>query len=112
MLFQRGRVTLSQLLATPIVPRGQAPPTQATTTYATPPTPPVTAVTVTPTHETRAGKKRPRGSSSDQPLTVPDFEISPLDLGDTYVDAMGALAYMKAFMVDEEVLPATNRVRP
>ena len=109
MLFQRGRVTLSQLLATPIVPRGQAPPNQATTTYATPL---VTAVTVTPTHETRAGKKRPRGSSSDQPLTVPDFENSLPDLGDTHVDAIGALAYIKAFMVDEEVLPATNRVRP
>ena len=45
-------------------------------------------------------------------MTILDSENSPLDLGDTHVDAMGAPAFIKAFMVDEEALPAMDRVRP
>ncbi|XP_050281719.1 putative disease resistance RPP13-like protein 1 [Quercus robur] len=73
------------------------------------PHPDVNAVTTAPTRETRSRHKQPRGSSSEQPLTILDFENSPPNLGDTHVDAMGAPAYIKAFMVDGEALPATNR---
>ena len=102
-------MTLSQLLDTPIMPRGQAPPTQATTTSASPP---IIAVTATPTCETKAGQKCPKGSSSNQPFTVPDSENSPPDLGDTQVDAMSASTYIKAFMVDGKALPTSDRVKP
>ena len=68
-------------------------------------------VTTTPAYETKAARKRPRGSSSDQLLTVPDSENSPPDLGDAHIDAMSALAYIKAFMVDGEALPTMDKVR-
>lgn len=112
MTLQRGRVTLARLLGTFIVPQGQTSPTQAAITSTTPLTPSVTVVTTTFTYETRAGRKRPRGSSSDQPLTVPDSKNSPPNLGDAHIDATSAPAYIKAFMVDGEALPATDRVRP
>ena len=61
---------------------------------------------------TRAGLKRLRGSNSEQLQTIPDSKSSPPDLGDTHVEVMDAPAYIKAFMVDGEVLPAIDRVRP
>nr|POE88894.1 hypothetical protein CFP56_47447 [Quercus suber] len=91
------------------MPRGQAPPTQTAIASATPPTPPITKVTATPARETRAGHKCLRGSCFNQPLMVPNFENSPPYLGDTYVNATGALAYIKAFIVDGEALPAMER---
>lgn len=45
-------------------------------------------------------------------MTIHDLKNSPPNLGDTYVNVMGALAYVKAFMVDGEVLPATDKVEP
>lgn len=111
MPLQRGRVTLAQILGTPARPQGQTPPRAATTT--TPhPTPPVVTTTTAPAHEARAGRKCLRGLSFEQLITIPDFENSPPNLGDSQVDAMGAPASIKAFMVDEEALPTTNRVRP
>ena len=111
MPLQRGRVTLAQILGTPIRPQGQTPP-QVATTSTHPPAPLVVTATTTPTREIRAGHKRPRGLSSEQPLTIPDSENSPLDLGDSQVDATGAPAYIKTFMVDGEALPVTDKVRP
>ena len=63
-------------------------------------------------NEAIAGYKRQRGSSSEQPLTIPNFHNSPPNLGDTHIDATSALAYIKAFIVDKEALPAMNKVRP
>lgn len=45
-------------------------------------------------------------------MTIPDSGNSPPDLGDTHIDVLGAPTYIKTFMVDREVLPATDRVRP
>lgn len=69
-------------------------------------------MTTTPTQENRAGRKRPRGVSSSQPVTVLDLENSPPDLGDAPTNPVRALAYIKAFIVDGEPLPATDKVRP
>ncbi|KAL0004679.1 hypothetical protein SO802_012240, partial [Lithocarpus litseifolius] len=85
---------------TPTVPRCQTPPNQTAITSAIPLDPLVTALIATPIHETRAGRKRPRGLNSDQPLTVPDSEKSPPDLGDTHVDDTDSSTYIEAFMVD------------
>lgn len=84
MTLQRGRITLAQILATPTVPQGQAPP-RATTTSTPPPAPPVTTTSIAPPphRETKAGHKRPNGSSAEQPLAITDFKDSPPDLGDT-----------------------------
>ncbi|XP_050283530.1 uncharacterized protein LOC126723780 [Quercus robur] len=112
MSFQRGRVTLSQILAIPIMSQAYTPPSQAATIPAAPSAPPVIAVADTPASESRAGRKRLKGSSSSRPVVAPDFENYPPDLGDIHVDAKGASTYVKAFMVDEEQLPATDRVRP
>lgn len=81
-------------------------------TFTPPLAPPITAATTAPTHKTRAGQKQPRGVGSEQPVTIHDLENSPPNLSDTHVDVMGALAYVKAFMVDGEVLPATNKMGP
>ena len=35
-------------------------------------------------------------------MTIHDSKNSPSNLGDTHVDVVGALAYVKAFMVGEE----------
>ena len=58
------------------------------------------------------GQKRPRGVSSEQPVMIPGLGDSLPELGDTHVNVLGAPAYMKAFMVDGEVLPVTDRLRP
>ena len=101
--LQRSRVTLAQILAAPIVPQSQThPPTTIVSTTKTP----------VPTCVTRAGLKRLRGSNSEQPQTIPDSENSPPDLGDTHVEVMDAPTYIKAFMVEGEALPATDKVRP
>nr|POE76074.1 hypothetical protein CFP56_05040 [Quercus suber] len=42
---------------------------------------------------------------------VLDPEGSPTEEGDTPIDIVGALAYIRAFMVDGESLPATDRGR-
>lgn len=103
MTFQRSRVTLAQVLAAPVKPHQTPPPTS---TVSTPPSAsPIIVVTNAPTRETRAGRKQPRGLNSEQPLAIPDSKSSPLDLGDTHVNVMGAPAYIKAFMVDGEALP-------
>lgn len=49
MLFQRGRVTLSQILVTPIVAQAQVASNQSATALVAPP---VTTVATTPTQET------------------------------------------------------------
>lgn len=53
-----------------------------------------------------------RGVSSSQPVIVHDLENSTPDLGDTHVNTTGATANIKAFMVDGEPLPTTDRVKP
>lgn len=66
MTLQRSRVTLAQVLATHVRPQGQKlPPT--TTISTPPPAPPVIAATITPTRETRAGRKRPWGQVPSNP---------------------------------------------
>ena len=45
-------------------------------------------------------------------MTIPGSGDSLPKLGDTYVNVLGAPAYMKAFMVDGEVLLAIDRERP
>ena len=45
-------------------------------------------------------------------MTVLDPKGSPTKEGNTLVDTLGAPAYIKAFMVDREPFPATNKVRP
>ena len=68
MPLQKGRVTLAQILGLPTMPQGQTPPWAVTTTVSTlPPSPPVITATIAPTHETRAGRKWPRGVGSEQP---------------------------------------------
>lgn len=42
-------------------------------------------------------------------MTILDLGDSPPELGNTHVDVLGAPANMKAFMVDREVLPTTDR---
>lgn len=111
MPLQRSRITLAKILGMPTGPQGQIP-TLVATTSTPPSTSSVLTVTIAPACETRAGRKRPRVLSSEQPLTIPDFEKSPPDLGDSHVGATGAPAYIKVFMVDGEVFPATDRVRP
>ncbi|KAL0010636.1 hypothetical protein SO802_005744 [Lithocarpus litseifolius] len=86
MTLQRGRVTLAEILGTPTRPQGQTPP-RAATTSTPPPAPLVITVTTDPTCHIRARC-------------------------DTHVDATGAPTYIKVFMVEGEVLPATNKVRP
>ncbi|KAK9984723.1 hypothetical protein SO802_034248 [Lithocarpus litseifolius] len=109
MSFQRGRVTLSQILATPVAAQAQDPSTQSAIVLVAPAAPPVTPVATNLVREMRAGRKHLRGESLSQPVTVLDSENSPLDLGDSHVNPVGAPAYIKAFMVDGEPFPATNR---
>ena len=70
----------------------------------------VTMVFATPTRETRASRKCPRGTG--QSSTTPDSDNSPLDLGDSQVDAVGASSYVHTFMVDGVPLPTMDSVRP
>ena len=111
MSFQIGRVTLSQLLTTPIVPRTQAPPAQGATALATNAAPLVTMAVATPTYETRARRKRLRWASSNQSEKMLDFKNSPPNLGDSHVNPVNAPTYVKTFIVDGEVVSATDRVR-
>ena len=53
-----------------------------------------------------------RSDLSEQPVMIPGLGDSLPELGDTHVNVLGAPAYMKAFMVDGEVLPVTDRLRP
>ena len=98
-------------MATLVKPQGQTPPF-TTIVYTPPPSPLVTTATAALTRETRVRWKRLRGASFEQPETILDSGNSPLDLGDTHVDVTGAPAYTKVFMVDGEVLPSMDRVRP
>ena len=45
-------------------------------------------------------------------MTVLDPKGSPTEEDDTPVDTLGALAYIKAFMVDREPFPTTDKVKP
>ena len=113
MPLQRGKVTFAQILGSPTAPQGQTPPQAITTTVSTPPHAlPVIVATTAPTRKTRVGWKRLKGAGFKQPVTIHDSKNSPPDLGDTHVDVVGALAYMKEFMVGGEVFLATDKVRP
>ena len=114
MPIQRSGVTLTQLLATPIVPRTQILP--ATTPIANIPettqATPTAAVAATPARETRARRKCPRGVG--QTSTALNLENSPYppNLRDARVNVTGALTYTYTFSVDEAPLPVTDKVRP
>lgn len=110
MPLQRARVAFAQVQGSFTAPQGQTSPRVVTTTVSTPPAPSVTVVTTTPTCKTRARWKRPRGASSEHPVTIHHLENSPPNLGDTHVDVIGAPTYVKAFMVDREAFPTTDKV--
>lgn len=105
MTLQRGRVTLAQILATPTMPQGQAPP-RATTTSTPPPAPPVTTTSIAPppTMKLRLGISDQMDRAPSNPWQSLILRI-PLQ---TWV----TLAYINVFMMDGEVLPVTDRVRP
>ena len=113
MPLQRGKVTLAQILGSPTASQGQTPPRAITIAVSTPPpASPVIVATTAPTRKTRVRWKRLKGAGFKQPVTIHDSKNSSPDLGDTYVDVVGALAYMKEFMVGGEVFLATDKVRP
>ena len=114
MMFQRSWVTLAQLLATPIMPKTQTPPTLAANAPVAIQIALVTIAT-TPARETRSTRKCLRGAS--QSSIALDSENSPPptptpDLRGSQVDAVGASAYVHTFMVDRVPFPAMDRVRP
>lgn len=66
-------------------------------------------VDATPTHETRARRKRPK--EVGQTSTALNYENSPPNLKDSCVDVTGALAYMHTFTMVRVPLPSTDRVK-
>ena len=110
MMFQRSGVTLAQPLATLTMPRTQTPLVPIANAPTVTQVAPTTAIATTPTQETRARRKRPRGKGHTS--TAPNSENFPSNLKDSFINVVGAPAYTHYFTVDGVPLPVIDRVRP
>ena len=109
-MFQRSGVTLAQPLATLIVPRTETPPIPIANAPAVTQVASTTTIAATPTQETRARRKRPKGTSHTS--TAPNSKNYPPNLEDSLINVVGAVAYTHSFTMDGVPLPTIDRVKP